>query len=137
MQELRLHILISLRHSEFSDEFFWVQEKYGNIPQIGMWSKNNETWHYFCHGYGCRLINLESLEPIDWDAPDLNEFDVYSFLNHLKWLIQHRPGELPKLFQELPEEEGFLERIVLNTVDKLVREHLLDKSKTNPHRYKY
>ena len=57
-----------------------------NLSQIGTWrdSENNE-WRYFLHGGGCRLTNLGTGEPIDWDCPNVNSYDKYKFFYHLEW----------------------------------------------------
>jgi hypothetical protein len=57
-----------------------------NLSQIGVWQdvEKNE-WRYFLHGGGCRLTNLATGEPIDWDCPDTNSYDRYKFFYHLEW----------------------------------------------------
>jgi len=69
-----------------------------NLPQSGMWrnSSNNE-WRYFLHGGGCRLLHAETGEPIDWDCPDENSYDLYKFKAHLAWQLSfsERADTLP------------------------------------------
>ena len=59
-----------------------------NLPQIGIWRDNeNNEWRYSLHGGGCRLTNIKTGEPIDWDCPDVNSYDRYKFTYHLEWQI--------------------------------------------------
>lgn len=64
----------------------WIQKK---IPQSGTWGTNNE-WRYFFHGRGCRLINKESGEILDWESSNKTGFDIdpYAFLRYLNWKIE-------------------------------------------------
>lgn len=67
------------------------------IPQSGIWhdDENNE-WRYFLHGSGCRLTNVETGEPIDWDCPDVKKYDTWKFMFHLIWQLSslERAGKL-------------------------------------------
>jgi len=67
------------------------------LPQSGIWrdSENNE-WRYFLHGSGCRLTNVNTGEPIDWDCPDVNKYDKWKFMFHLMWQLSssERGGKL-------------------------------------------
>lgn len=58
------------------------------LSQSGIWidSENND-WRYFLHGKGCRLVNVKTEEPIDWDCPDVNKYDRWKFMFHLMWQI--------------------------------------------------
>jgi hypothetical protein len=59
-----------------------------NLSQSGIWRDNeNNEWRYFLHGGGCRLTNVKTGEPIDWDCPDVNSYDRYKFLHHLEWQL--------------------------------------------------
>ena len=59
-----------------------------NLSQSGTWQdKENNEWRYFLHGGGCRLTNIKTGEPIDWDCPDVNSYDRYKFTDHLEWQI--------------------------------------------------
>ena len=40
----------------------------------GKWGINQE-WKYKVHGQGCKLIHIDTLEPIEWDSPEVNRFD--------------------------------------------------------------
>lgn len=53
--------------------------------QSGIW---RGEWKHWAHGYGCRLTNLRTGEPIEWDAPDLDTFDEHWFWAHLAWRIE-------------------------------------------------
>ncbi|HSG42479.1 MAG TPA: hypothetical protein VLA72_04925 [Anaerolineales bacterium] len=72
-----------------------------NIPRVnqkGQWrEENGETWNYFMHGGGCKLINQKTGEPIDWDCPDPMQFDAFKFCFHLKWQTEKSPNKYPSL----------------------------------------
>jgi hypothetical protein len=55
---------------------------YGRVPQSGIW---RDEWDHFIHGLGCRLINLNTQELIEWDAPDVDSFEEDWFLTWLIW----------------------------------------------------
>jgi hypothetical protein len=60
-------------------------KEYIKLTQSGYWGKDRE-WRYFIHGRGCRLIHTATREPIEWNAPDLQRFDPYWFVNWVNWL---------------------------------------------------
>jgi hypothetical protein len=68
---------------------FALSEKHGSVPQKGIWTHENQEWEYFFHGLGCRLIHMDSGEPIEWDAPDVSSFDKEWFLNWYRWYLTH------------------------------------------------
>jgi|GEM_PF-2370496 len=51
-------------------------------PSSGIWKT---YWRYSIHGRGCRLIHLETGEPLDWDHGHKRSFDFYFFMTWLKW----------------------------------------------------
>lgn len=55
-------------------------------PQRGYWGENGE-WKYFLHGGGCRLTHRQTGERIEWDAGDLNTFNVDWFVAYLQRLL--------------------------------------------------
>jgi hypothetical protein len=64
-----------------------VAEKYKDVPGIGFWLKHGK-WKYYMHGGGCRLTNVDTGEPLEWDAPDTEVFDKHWFINWHKWTVQ-------------------------------------------------
>jgi len=58
------------------------------LSQSGTW-RDGETseWRYFLHGSGCRLTNMKTGEPIDWDCPDVKKYDKWKFMFHLMWQL--------------------------------------------------
>jgi hypothetical protein len=58
-----------------------------SVP-VGLWGQNPE-WEYFFHGRGCRLINTETNEKLQWDLKDgnLKRFDRSWFVDYLEWRI--------------------------------------------------
>lgn len=94
-------------------EVCYLADKYKHIPGRGIWQRYG-TWHYFLHGGGCRLTNIISGEPIEWDAPHLNRFYVVWFVNWLSWAEQMNgvvdgvsDKQINAIFNELVEQ-GFL-----------------------------
>lgn len=86
LKDLRPQILISTgaitRH-----EIKVLQKSRFYFPQIGFWGEDN-TWKYFIHGLGCKLIHVKTKEPLEWNAPNLNSFDIYWLSNWLKWYLE-------------------------------------------------
>lgn len=67
------------------------------LSQSGIWYDNEKNeWKYFLHGSGCRLTNVKTGEPIDWDCPDVNRYDTWKFMFHLMWQLSslERAGKL-------------------------------------------
>lgn len=62
------------------------------LPPTGFWGDKDE-WEYFLHGNGCRLRNVNTGEPINWNCPNILAFDPYFFLHHLEWRIESRYRE--------------------------------------------
>jgi hypothetical protein len=85
-----------------------------NISQGGTWkdSENNE-WRYFLHGGGCRLTNLETGEPIDWDCPDTNSYDKHKFFYHLEWQMTS---------SERAEKLSFIRNVEKETLKTLIND---------------
>jgi hypothetical protein len=63
--------------------------------QLGVWK--NE-WKFWVHGIGCRLIHVESGEPIEWDAPNIYLFRFEWFWQHLMWRCEFE-SEDPVIMQ--------------------------------------
>lgn len=85
--------------------------------QKGIWKSE---WAYRVHGVGCRLINIRTDEPIEWDAPNPDAFRFEWFWNHLLWRQKHEPQDP---YIEACFTEALLEDVDLE--DKLVDEQLL------------
>lgn len=62
----------------------------GESFQIGVW-KND--WEHFVHGIGCKLTHIHTREPIEWDGPDPQAFDLHWFSHHLAWRTENERGE--------------------------------------------
>jgi hypothetical protein len=84
------------------------------LPQRGIWrdSEQNE-WEYSLHGGGCQLRNIETGEPIDWDAPNVNSYTLMFFERHLLWQMSY-PYRSIKL--------GYLRLVMLQSVNLLMKE---------------
>ena len=78
-----------MRNNDYSvQKYIEANEVSANFPTIGYTGENNE-WQYFFHGAGCRLTHTITQEPVEWDAPDVNAFDSYWFVNWLEWLLNY------------------------------------------------
>ena len=85
---------------------------YVDAPWQGHWHE----WKYYFHGAGCRLINGETAEIIEWEAADINTFDRFWFVNWLEWLWMFHPDDedLPLLkvyFRHRPGRDDLYEII--------------------------
>jgi hypothetical protein len=56
----------------------------------GIWNKD---WRYRLHGHGCKLENINTNEPLEWDAGDPLAFDLNWFGTHLDWRIQREMAQ--------------------------------------------
>jgi len=58
-----------------------------SVP-VDLWGQNLE-WEYFFHGDGCRLINVETNERLQWNIRngDLHRFDRFWFVDYLEWRL--------------------------------------------------
>lgn len=97
------------------DELLNLANKYKHIPSSGIWRRYG-TWRYYLHGGGCRLTNIISGEPIEWDAPHLNRLYMGWFVNWLRWVERTNgtgegvsDNQIKAMFDELVKQ-GFLER---------------------------
>lgn len=72
-------------NQEAFNQFFWLAKLSVRNPQSGIWNSN---WDYYIHGKGCRLTHLSTHEPIEWDAPNIDQFDLYWFANWLVWMMR-------------------------------------------------
>lgn len=87
-----------------------ILTRYIDAPWKGHWHE----WTYFFQGTGCRLINDETAEIIEWEAPDVNTFDRYWFVNWLEWLWMFHPDDkdltlLKVYFRHRPNRQDLYE----------------------------
>ena len=110
-----------------------IENQTPSVNQIGTWEdKAGETWNYFMHGGGCRLINAITGEVIDWDCPDTTRFDRFKFAFHLEWQIQNFPNNYSHLTKYL--SNGVLHSIEHMLIPELVNEGRLRKDLANHYR---
>ena len=88
------------------------------LPQSGIWvdSENNE-WTYFLHGKGCRLVNVKTGEPIDWDCPDVNKYDRWKFMFHLMWQISS-----PERAEKLISTHNWVRNSLKPLIDEIIHD---------------
>lgn len=94
----------------------------GEISHRGIWVDNdNNEWEYYVHGGGCRLINVNTREPIEWDVPNLDTFDPFFFHDNLFWQFRA---------ENRYDKVGAVLFWVNHAVDELIKE-LVDEGKLN------
>jgi len=90
------------------------------VPQEGFWTdQTDQKWKYFLHGKGCRLVNCETSEPIDWDCPDVSRCDPWKFSYHLEWQLNHFGNKYPLLSIWVNTNgRGLVDDLVMDLVEK-------------------
>jgi hypothetical protein len=58
--------------------------------QSGVWKQD---WKYRVHGIGCSLVHRQTLERLEWDAPDPDAFRFDWFYEHLLWRLTHESDD--------------------------------------------
>lgn len=108
-------------------------------PRPDYCGSNNE-WKVWVHGIGCKLTNVESGEPIEWDAPDTQVFDAYWFSNWLTWHLKNsEPTDATTalLTRHLAETDSDVKTLVFETVNQLLKAGiLLDVNARSLNKYK-
>ncbi len=97
------------------------------VAQQGTWGDAQE-WQYFFHGKGCRLRNTLTGEVIDWDCPNVEAFDPYCFLDHLRWRLETQDERhLPQIREWVSHSSQGLEmEIIIQRLNQLVEEGLIN-----------
>jgi hypothetical protein len=88
----------------------------------------DDKWEYYLHGSGCKLVNQDTLEPLEWDAPDVEIFDRYWFAVYATWWIN--TGQLDqKINQRIQraqvKSQLETEMLILSIVNELEQLSLL------------
>jgi hypothetical protein len=86
MRDLRPDIIMPLENRGDAELWSKLRIEYSKKSQVGYWGECDE-WEYFLHGGGCRLTHRQTGEKIQWDAGDLNLFNVDWFVDYLQWLL--------------------------------------------------
>lgn len=88
------------------------------VAQRGIWG-DSEEWTYFLHGKGCRLHNVLTGEVINWDCPNVEAFDPYFFLDHLRWRLEtEEESNLPNIKEQVSLSSDGLESII-QTIEQM------------------
>ena len=95
-QQLSLEVIREFRPHLVDSTKRRPSKEYASATQLGYWGKNNE-WKYFLHGGGCRVTHTITGEIVDWDAPDLYQFDPYWFAGWLAWCLSQPGSFLPPI----------------------------------------
>lgn len=105
MQELRPDLLLRYDKSISTIELIEIAKAYLGTPFRGVWQDDND-WNYYIHGAGCRLTNMDTGEPLEWAAPNLDEFYDEWFLTWLNWYVEnHEASEEIQKLQNMQNNE--------------------------------
>ncbi|MCA0457900.1 MAG: hypothetical protein LCI00_28295 [Chloroflexi bacterium] len=74
-------------------------------------------WKHGVHGSGCKLVNLRSGEPLEWDGPNTEEFNIDWFINHLVWRLKN---ELEDPYTKACKDWLESQQTDINTVKKAI-----------------
>lgn len=105
--------LVEAAHINLSQEkLVSILSRYMDEPWQGHWHE----WTYHFQGAGCRLINDETREIIEWQARDIETFDRYWFVNWIEWLFKFHPDDedlvlLNAYYLQQPHRHGMYEVI--------------------------
>lgn len=120
------------------EELLSVAEWNKDAPYSGFWNRYG-NWRYSIHGNGCRLMNLETGEPLDWDAPDKEVFDLYFFVNWFMWVIKQEQqarditeAVIKPIIAEL-EAEGYLTKVMNSNANKFRLKKFNENDQPNEH----
>lgn len=132
--------ILAFAKGVINDEVLQMVEKYASVPQTGYWDTTKE-WSYFIHAGGCKLIHTVTHEPIEWDAPNVREFDRFWFMNYLVWWLgyslpidENSETDLKEWFDS---NNKMLQGNVFDAIDDLQSMGLLMQSSTtiNPNKF--
>lgn len=129
MRDLRPDIIMPLENQ--GDPKMWseLRIEYSRRPQVGFWGEKGE-WEYFLHGGGCRLTHRQTGERIEWDAGELNKFNVDWFVAYLQWFAkQHGDNEdIKTIYSVLQDVELSKEY----SLEQVLDQHLIWREKLLP-----
>ena len=119
-QNFALAALREIRPDLLDENRIRPTKEYIKSTQSGYWGEDKE-WRYFIHGRGCRLIHRVTGEPIEWDAPEVQRFDPYWFVNWLDWLLaQEDRSEAIRIIEtQCKEHSEDVKTLVFNVLDQL------------------
>lgn len=103
----------------------WVPK----ISQKGRWEKN-KRWTYFLHGKGCEICNIETKEVIDWDCPNIQSFDPYSFIRHLEWRLNYQDDNKLNLTKDWVQNHPKGIKYIVLMVDEMIYEGIITSDYT-------
>lgn len=114
-----------------------ASREYAHRTQIGTWGDGGE-WNYHIHGGGCRLINKQTQEPLDWWDPNITRFDAQSLAYWVAWLAQTNGDEsAARTLQEFAGEffQGDLRLCLLSILGELSTTSLVGYYPVDTNRY--
>ena len=101
------------------------------VASQGVWGDSGE-WIYLLHGKGCRLRSTLTGEVIDWDCPNVEAFDSYFFLNHLRWRLEtEEESSLPRIREWVSRSPDGLESII-QLIKQMIENGLINPDRTLP-----
>lgn len=87
------------------------------LPDKGVWKdRDGNEWEYYLHGMGCRLTNIRTGEPIDWEC-NVPALEVWFFLQYLEWQLNS-----PDWKDRLVHTRKWVQTKDLDSVWELIRE---------------
>jgi len=138
IRELRPTVLLSTGAIKREDLVGKLKLR-SEIPDKGLWGKNKE-WEYSFHGLGCKLTHMVTREPIEWNAPSINNFDRYWFMNWTNWYLQQNSEDssLQSLKSLLAESNSSIEELVFSILNQLEAMKIVIRSSTQyPNEYTF
>jgi hypothetical protein len=122
MFDVRPDILARFDKNVSPDHLYELAAQYLHYPQRGFWGTDTE-WEYYFHGHGCRIVNTISQEPIEWDAPDIWQFDRYWLLNYLQWKKAQNSisNQASHLLDQFVLDGSVSEELVFLALDELLK----------------
>lgn len=138
MIDLRPDLVVLANGLNQTEEILNLSKKHLNIPQNGYWGDNQE-WLYYIHGFGCKLTNASSGEPIEWDAPDILIFDRFWFVNNLRWYMVRysKNKDVIALSSRVVKSGREMQEVIFDIIDRLKTSgSLTNPNLLNPNKYR-
>jgi hypothetical protein len=117
LRELRPEFLLS-----FDDYFDWIMQNPASNPDSGYWGEHR-AWRYSIHGHGCRLTHIETGEPLDWNPPNVDVFNLWFFKRWLEWALTQE--HLEPVLQEWHRQQTYLDDGIKLILERLEQEGIL------------
>lgn len=87
------------------------------LPKCGVIDDEYSKIEYWFHGNGCRLDNMKTGEPLEWDEPNQYVFDIYWFINWVEWFITTE--EAVSILPKFKDDEGNITIAIKKAIQQL------------------